>query len=158
MICHLFNLAITDAGGSVYSTMAPSLAGASCTRSQRSIESKSMESFFGARSDFLFQNKSVCTLGGAFSSPQAFFFSSFVLQVPPGQTEVFHFIWEAGPFKIPLSVCRDGEAGSRSPRLPSPGEWCTFARRYQVRTGVYLVESLSCSLRCVCSWPQERSC
>lgn len=31
---------------------APSLTGAPCTRSQRSIESKSMESFFGARSDF----------------------------------------------------------------------------------------------------------
>ncbi|XP_056912302.1 von Willebrand factor A domain-containing protein 5B1 isoform X2 [Takifugu flavidus] len=38
-----------DLGGSVYTAAAPSLTGAPCTRSQRSIESKSMESFFGAR-------------------------------------------------------------------------------------------------------------
>lgn len=45
-------LAVTDVGGRVYSATAPSLTGGSCTPSQRSIESKSMESFFGTRSDF----------------------------------------------------------------------------------------------------------
>lgn len=49
-------LAVTDLGGSVYTAAAPSLTGAPCTRSQRSIESKSMESFFGARSDIDIQN------------------------------------------------------------------------------------------------------
>lgn len=49
-------LAVTDLGGSVYTAAAPSLTGAPCTRSQRSIESKSMESFFGARSDIHIQN------------------------------------------------------------------------------------------------------
>ncbi|XP_056912304.1 von Willebrand factor A domain-containing protein 5B1 isoform X4 [Takifugu flavidus] len=39
----------SNLGGSVYTAAAPSLTGAPCTRSQRSIESKSMESFFGAR-------------------------------------------------------------------------------------------------------------
>ncbi|XP_042353268.1 von Willebrand factor A domain-containing protein 5B1 isoform X2 [Plectropomus leopardus] len=39
----------TDLGGSAYSATAPAITGASCTRSQRSIESKSMESFFGNR-------------------------------------------------------------------------------------------------------------
>uniref|UniRef100_H3DCV8 von Willebrand factor A domain containing 5B2 n=1 Tax=Tetraodon nigroviridis TaxID=99883 RepID=H3DCV8_TETNG len=42
-------LAVTDVGDRVFSATAPSLTGVSCTRSQRSIESKSMESFFGAR-------------------------------------------------------------------------------------------------------------
>ncbi|XP_050926022.1 von Willebrand factor A domain-containing protein 5B1 [Lates calcarifer] len=36
-------------GGNAYSATAPAIAGAACTRSQRSIESKSMESFFGTR-------------------------------------------------------------------------------------------------------------
>ncbi|XP_031710850.1 von Willebrand factor A domain-containing protein 5B1 isoform X1 [Anarrhichthys ocellatus] len=39
----------SNVGGSAYSATAPAMTGASCTRSQRSIESKSMESFFGAR-------------------------------------------------------------------------------------------------------------
>ncbi|XP_041659513.1 von Willebrand factor A domain-containing protein 5B1 [Cheilinus undulatus] len=39
----------SSVGGSPYSATAPSIAGASCNRSQRSIESKSMESFFGNR-------------------------------------------------------------------------------------------------------------
>ncbi|XP_056246962.1 von Willebrand factor A domain-containing protein 5B2 isoform X5 [Seriola aureovittata] len=39
----------TGVGGSAYSATAPAITGASCTRSQRSIESKSMESFFGTR-------------------------------------------------------------------------------------------------------------
>ncbi|XP_054452706.1 von Willebrand factor A domain-containing protein 5B1 [Anoplopoma fimbria] len=39
----------SSVGGSAYSATAPAITGASCTRSQRSIESKSMESFFGAR-------------------------------------------------------------------------------------------------------------
>ncbi|XP_056912303.1 von Willebrand factor A domain-containing protein 5B1 isoform X3 [Takifugu flavidus] len=43
------NWNLADLGGSVYTAAAPSLTGAPCTRSQRSIESKSMESFFGAR-------------------------------------------------------------------------------------------------------------
>ncbi|XP_044223194.1 von Willebrand factor A domain-containing protein 5B1 [Thunnus albacares] len=36
-------------GGSTYSATAPAITGPACTRSQRSIESKSMESFFGTR-------------------------------------------------------------------------------------------------------------
>nr|XP_020451388.1 von Willebrand factor A domain-containing protein 5B1-like isoform X1 [Monopterus albus]XP_020451389.1 von Willebrand factor A domain-containing protein 5B1-like isoform X1 [Monopterus albus] len=36
-------------GGSAFSATAPAITGTSCTRSQRSIESKSMESFFGTR-------------------------------------------------------------------------------------------------------------
>ncbi|XP_074544776.1 von Willebrand factor A domain-containing protein 5B1 [Halichoeres trimaculatus] len=39
----------SNVGGSLYSATAPTIAGALCTRSQRSIESKSMESFFGNR-------------------------------------------------------------------------------------------------------------
>ncbi|KAK5919445.1 hypothetical protein CgunFtcFv8_023338 [Champsocephalus gunnari] len=39
----------TGVGGSAYSATASAITGASCTRSQRSIESKSMESFFGTR-------------------------------------------------------------------------------------------------------------
>ncbi|XP_020489651.3 von Willebrand factor A domain-containing protein 5B1 isoform X1 [Labrus bergylta] len=39
----------SSVGGSPYSATAPSIAGTPCTRSQRSIESKSMESFFGNR-------------------------------------------------------------------------------------------------------------
>ncbi|CAJ1072120.1 von Willebrand factor A domain-containing protein 5B2 [Xyrichtys novacula] len=39
----------SSVGGSLYSATAPTLAGTPCTRSQRSIESKSMESFFGNR-------------------------------------------------------------------------------------------------------------
>ncbi|XP_058492573.1 von Willebrand factor A domain-containing protein 5B1 isoform X3 [Solea solea] len=38
-----------NTGGNVHSATAPAIAGASYTRSQRSIESKSMESFFGTR-------------------------------------------------------------------------------------------------------------
>ncbi|KAL7387129.1 hypothetical protein ABVT39_018722 [Epinephelus coioides] len=38
-----------DSRGHAYSATAPALSSASCTRSQRSIESKSMESFFGTR-------------------------------------------------------------------------------------------------------------
>lgn len=59
-------VAVTDVGGSVYSATAPSLSGASCTRSQRSIESKSMESFFGARSGFHTQNSLTGVRGGFF--------------------------------------------------------------------------------------------
>lgn len=47
----LSHAAVTGVGGSVYSATVPAITVASCTRSQRSIESKSMESFFGARSD-----------------------------------------------------------------------------------------------------------
>ncbi|XP_037643006.1 von Willebrand factor A domain-containing protein 5B1 isoform X1 [Sebastes umbrosus] len=36
-------------GGSAYSATSPAITSSSCTRSQRSIESKSMESFFGTR-------------------------------------------------------------------------------------------------------------
>ncbi|XP_033993459.1 von Willebrand factor A domain-containing protein 5B1 isoform X1 [Trematomus bernacchii] len=39
----------SSVGGSAYSATASAITGASCTRSQRSIESKSMESFFGTR-------------------------------------------------------------------------------------------------------------
>ncbi|KAM9719565.1 von Willebrand factor A domain-containing protein 5B2 [Menidia menidia] len=39
----------SNAGGMGFCTMAPSTTGPSCNRSQRSIESKSMESFFGTR-------------------------------------------------------------------------------------------------------------
>ncbi|XP_035526326.1 von Willebrand factor A domain-containing protein 5B2 [Morone saxatilis] len=39
----------SSVGGSAYSATAPAITAASCTRSQRSIESKSMESFFGTR-------------------------------------------------------------------------------------------------------------
>lgn len=50
-------LAVSDVGDRVFSATAPSLSGVSCTRSQRSIESKSMESFFGARSDCRVENR-----------------------------------------------------------------------------------------------------
>ncbi|XP_062260224.1 von Willebrand factor A domain-containing protein 5B2 isoform X1 [Platichthys flesus] len=39
----------SSVGGSCHSATAPAISGTSCTRSQRSIESKSMESFFGSR-------------------------------------------------------------------------------------------------------------
>ncbi|XP_010783765.1 von Willebrand factor A domain-containing protein 5B1 [Notothenia coriiceps] len=39
----------SSVGGSAYSATTSAITGASCTRSQRSIESKSMESFFGTR-------------------------------------------------------------------------------------------------------------
>ncbi|XP_041848064.1 von Willebrand factor A domain-containing protein 5B1 isoform X2 [Melanotaenia boesemani] len=39
----------TDVGGIGYCAMAPAATGSTCSRSQRSIESKSMESFFGTR-------------------------------------------------------------------------------------------------------------
>lgn len=44
-----FPAAITGAG--IHSATVPAIAGALSTRSQRSIESKSMESFFSARSE-----------------------------------------------------------------------------------------------------------
>ncbi|KAM8850216.1 von Willebrand factor A domain-containing protein 5B1 isoform 2-T2 [Spinachia spinachia] len=41
--------ASTGIGGSAYTTTGPAMTGSPCTHPQRSIESKSMESFFGAR-------------------------------------------------------------------------------------------------------------
>lgn len=47
---NVFSAAFTGAG--IHSATVPAISGAVSTRSQRSIESKSMESFFSARSEY----------------------------------------------------------------------------------------------------------
>lgn len=157
----LVSLAVADLGGSVYTATAPSLTGAPCTRSQRSIESKSMESFFGARSDIHIQNTILPSM------------TAFSLQL--GETRFITSRFYSSCSRFPLGRMRSSISSGKQVPLKSH---CLSAEtekqpeaealdylplvscaRHVKCVQVYLLVSfLSPIIRCVCSWPQEHFC
>lgn len=158
-------LAVTGVGGRVHSATAPSLTGVSCARSQRSIESKSMESFFGARSDFHIQNSITLSMsttvslqfGATFSSLQGFY--SSCSRFPLGRLRSSISSGKQVPLK---SHCLSAEI-EKQPEAEAVDYLPLVSRAHIAchtrRAHVYLLVSLLCFyIRYVCSWLQGHFC
>lgn len=165
-------LAVTDVGGRVYSATAPSLTGISCARSQRSIESKSMESFFGARSDLHTHTHTSHTHSITLSTSttvslqfggQRFHhfqgFDSLCSRFPLGRLRSSISSGKQVPLK---SHCLSAET-EKQPEAEALDYLPLVSHAHIVRrtklTYVYLLVSLfRLFIRSVCSWPQGRFC